>query len=138
MSSHGSFACVLSCMDGRCQQHAFEYAQRLFGAEHIDTVTEPGLDGILAGSSSPVYSKPGAVGAAQEAVMLKAAVSAKGHGATQCLVIGHNECAGNPVSHEQHVADIKKAVAKVKSWGLFKEVHAAVFNPEWQLVEIKA
>jgi carbonic anhydrase len=132
--SHGTFALVLGCMDGRCQEKAVQYAKENLGANFIDTVTEPGIDGILSGSKHPVYAAAGEVVRAQDFIRRKAMVSAKGHGAKKCLILAHNECAGNPVSHEQHLKDLKKAVATVRGWGLFDEIKTAVFNPEWELV----
>jgi hypothetical protein len=133
--SHGTFATVIGCMDGRCQEKAYAYAKEQLGAEHIDTITEPGVDGILAGVPHPVLSEA-QLAVVREVVQAKAGISAKGHGSTKCLVMSHCECAGNPVDLPTHEAHLKKAKETVESWGLFNEVTLAAFTPEWEIVAV--
>lgn len=137
MTTHQNekFALVLGCMDGRCQAKASEYARNLFGAVHIDTVTEPGIDGILGGAAHPVFTSE-ELGLVRSLIEKKATVSAKGHGATQCLILGHNSCAGNPVEHEEHIFHLKNARNEVASWGLFNEIQLAVFDRNWNIAPI--
>ena len=47
----------------------------------------------------------------------------------RAFVVGHTGCAGNPVSDDEHVADIMRAVETVRSWGLFESVVGLMAKP---------
>lgn len=135
MASHGTFATAFNCMDGRCQDKAFAYAKDLFGADHIDMITEPGIDGLLAGAHSVVPEPEIAMRA--DWIRAKAEISAQGHGSTQAIIFGHCECAGNQAEigvHKEHLIEAKKTV---EGWGLFKEVHLGVFNGEFEIEPVE-
>jgi hypothetical protein len=133
--AHGTFSTLLNCMDGRCQEKALAYAKNLFGTDFVDSITEPGIDGILSGHHSVL--KADELPAAIEWVKAKAGISAKGHGSKKCLIVGHCECAGNQTGFEEHQQHIMEAKATIEGWELFDEVHMAVFNPDWEIVEMK-
>jgi hypothetical protein len=135
MSSTGTFATAFNCMDGRCQEKAFTYAKDLFNAEHIDMITEPGKDGLLAGYHS-VVTDPDELLARVEWIRAKAEISAKGHGSSQAVIFGHCQCAGNQVSLDEHKEHLRLAKKTVEGWGLFKEVHTAVFNEEFEIEQV--
>ena len=44
---------------------------------------------------------------------------------------GHADCAGNPVSDEQHKEDITKGVEVVKSWNLEVDVKGIWVDQNW-------
>lgn len=134
MTSHGTFATALNCMDGRTQEKAVQYAKELTGAEHIDMITEPGKDGLLAGMHSVV--QPDEILARVEWIRAKAEISAKGHGSKQVVIFGHCECAGNQVGLEEHKEHLREAKKTVEGWGLFDEVHTAVFNEEFEVEKV--
>ena len=131
MASHGTFATALNCMDGRCQEKALAYAKNLFGADHIDMITEPGKDGLLAGTHSVVETDE--ILAKVEWIRQKAEISAKGHGSKQVVIFGHCECAGNQVGLAEHKDHLRMAKKTVEGWGLFEEVHTAVFNENFEI-----
>lgn len=101
-----TFFTSAGCMDGRVQKAVNRYASLIFGAEYADMVTRAGFDGVFAENKvdPQVY----------EAVKSMLLVSVDKHHSHGIVVHGHEECAGNPVSHEQHKKDIKKAVEQVK------------------------
>lgn len=107
-------------MDGRCQhvpEHILaNYVQRAEDDEAdpvFDTITEPGIDAILAGKST-LPDAPSI-----DWLKFKGQVSAEHHGAKVAVVVGHNACAGNPVDDEQHHMHIKSSVEEISSWGMF-------------------
>lgn len=122
-------------MDGRCQEKTVVFAKELFGADNIDTITEPGIDGLLAegdyGAASAELRE-----SLKEWVKAKAAISANGHGSKAIVITGHMECAGNPVSYDEHVANLKNAAEVVKSWELFDDIRIAAFGDDWELKEV--
>jgi hypothetical protein len=48
-------------------------------------------------------------------------------------VVGHHDCAANPVSEAQHRQNIGQAVATVKSWDLPVKVIGLWVNSDWQV-----
>jgi hypothetical protein len=124
MSASGKFVTVLGCMDGRCQEKTIAYAKDIFGADFVDSITEPGMDKLLAKGERADWIKS------------KAEISAKGHGSMHALITGHCSCAGNPVSYEEHLADLSAAKDAVMEWGLFGDIRTAVFGEDWQLTAI--
>ncbi len=123
-------------MDGRCQEKAYMFAQQASGADFIDMITEPGIDGLLSGTHSVVSAEdiPGKI----SWIRAKAEISAKGHGSKQCVIFGHCGCAGNQVTFEEHRAHLLAALEKVRGWGLFDEVRAAAFTEDWTLEEVRS
>lgn len=104
----GTFGCAINCMDGRVQGPVAEWVKTNFGVQYVDMVTEAGPDGILARGTSPL----------SESIRSRVQISTGPHGARVVIVAGHAGCAGNPVSPEQHQADVRAAMGTVASWGL--------------------
>lgn len=98
-------------MDGRCQECIGQWARDNFGVQYPDTITIAGADGVLLKSE-----------AEQMRSKMMAKISAEKHGAKQAVIIGHSQCAGNPVSEEQHKADIENSAELIKGWGIFETV----------------
>jgi len=101
-----TFFTSVGCMDGRVQKAVNRYASLIFGAEYADTVTKAGLDGLFAHDELDPNE--------HDSVKKMILVSVDKHKSHGIVVHGHEECAGNPVDAEQHKADIKKAVEKIK------------------------
>jgi hypothetical protein len=134
MSLHGTFATALNCMDGRCQEKAVAFVKQHTGADYVDMITEPGIDGLLAGSHSVVPE--GEIPARVEWVKLKASISADGHGSKDVTIFGHCACAGNQADLETHIEHLKEAKKVVEEWGLFSTIRLAVFNDAFELDEV--
>jgi len=54
------------------------------------------------------------------------------HGSTTIAIVGHDDCAGNPVSKEMHLEQIKQCVQIVSSWGLSRILGLWV-NERWEV-----
>lgn len=107
-ASHANetFFTNVGCMDGRVQKAVNKYGSLVFGAEYADTVTKAGLDGLLAREDIEEN--------VLESIRQMILVSVEKHHSYGIIVHGHSECAGNPVSDEQHIKDIKKSVERIK------------------------
>lgn len=127
MEQNDTFACAFNCMDGRCQEQVGTWLKQYAGVAHIDTITEPGVDALLAGTASDAFT---------EWLRAKAAISAEKHGARTAAVVGHMECAGNPVPREEHAAHITDAVNAVTAWHLFDDVVGLLVNEKWEVERI--
>lgn len=101
-----TFFTSVGCMDGRVQKAVNRYASLVYGAEYADTVTKAGLDGI--------FSHENIDPEVFESVKSMIFVSVDRHKSHGIVVHGHEECAGNPVSDEQHKKDIKKSVESIR------------------------
>lgn len=128
-----TFAALFNCMDGRTQKGAIALAEETFGVEFVDNITEPGMDAILAGTEHPLLTSRERREFVNGWVYDKAVISAKNHGATQAIIVGHCKCAGNPVELESHKTHLRLAREKVAGWRLFDDVRTAVFDDNWEL-----
>lgn len=121
-----TFGTSVACMDGRIQEPLRAWMAERFGLTYVDTVTQPGMDGILAGSTDLGDT---------ELARKMTSISVRAHGSRTVVVSGHHDCAGNPVSRERHIEDIKKAVDTVESWegmdGI--QVIGVWVNEDWQV-----
>ncbi|OGH12520.1 MAG: hypothetical protein A2857_07005 [Candidatus Levybacteria bacterium RIFCSPHIGHO2_01_FULL_36_15] len=107
MSNRNETFCThVGCMDGRVQEVVARYAKEKFCVQFVDTITEPGVDGLLAkaDSESDLY----------KSVKLKIEISTNNHHSCGIIVEGHEECAGNPSDRQQHLKDIRESVEKIK------------------------
>ena len=109
-------------MDGRVLPAVDALLKEQYHIHFVDQPTEPGPDKFLAHGDA----------AALDSMKKKVEISVNGHGSRLVAVIGHQACAGNPVSDEEHFSDMKKAVEIVKGWGLPAEVIGVwvTINPE--------
>lgn len=101
-----TFFTVVGCMDGRVQDVMALFGQEKFDAIYPDTITEAGIVGLISNNPSQEFL---------DGLKFKLMVSIEKHRSKGILVDGHAECAGNPVSDEQHIEDIKKSVEAIKS-----------------------
>lgn len=121
-------------MDGRCQEKGLAYAKQLFGTEYVDSITEPGIDGILAGAHDVVEAQN--MSKVQEWIRVKADISANGHGSSQVIIFGHCGCAGVVTDLEGHKGHLREAKKTIEGWGLFKEIHLAVFDEHFDIQKV--
>jgi len=106
--AEGTFVTTINCMDGRTQQPVADWMKQQFGADYVDTITEPGADKAL--TEAPDWQI--------ESIKSRVMISVNGHGSRVVSIVGHDDCAGNPVSKEKHQDMTRRAVEVVKSWGL--------------------
>ena len=87
----------------------------------IIDITEPGIDKKVAENSNLQSLKD------------KIAISVNAHKSSLVVVSGHHDCAGNPVSHEEHLAHIKKSVEIISSWNIGAKVIGAWVDENWKI-----
>ncbi len=126
MSSHGTFATAINCMDGRTQLPVYTWAQKQFGVDFVDMVTAPGPDKILSAGSGEVF----------ELIKKRVKISVEKHGSKNIVIVAHHDCAGNPVARERHLADLRQAAENVGRWGLDVAIKKLWVNEGWMVEEI--
>jgi carbonic anhydrase len=95
-----SFCTVINCMDGRVQLPVIEYLQTRFRVDYVDSITEAGPNGILA---------RGAPAETLRSMFERVRISVEHHTSVGIAVVGHHDCAGNPVERPQQLEDTRAA-----------------------------
>jgi hypothetical protein len=119
----GTFVTAVNCMDGRVQEPMINWAKNKFGVDYVDMITEPGPDKIVSeGEPEQVAS-----------VRFKTEISVEKHKSEIVIIMGHDDCAGNPVPKEKHVDQIKAAMRIIKSWGFPVTIHGVWMDINWNV-----
>jgi carbonic anhydrase len=124
---NGSFATVVNCMDGRTQIPANEWIRKKLSVDNVDTITEAGPDGILA-EGDPVLV---------ESIRKRVLISVDKHGSKNVVIVSHTDCAGNPVSKEEHMDHLRKAMVRIRDWDLGVAVIGIWIGGDWRVEEIE-
>ena len=112
----GKFATAINCMDGRAQRPVIDYIQENFGIDYVDMITEPGPNRIVAENKDSTVI---------ESLKKRVTISVEKHHSQHILIVGHHDCAGNPVDEAEQKKHLLKAVDVVASWNFpVKEIIA--------------
>ena len=138
MSNHDvKFGTTVNCMDGRSLDATITWMKKQYALDFIDAITEPGMDAYA------IKMIP-----EQRAwLKRKLEISIVHHGSRTVSVVGHDDCAGNPVDRNDHLSCIGKCVEIVKE--LLLEIdpkltvavvglwaHATVDSKVWTIDEV--
>jgi len=117
-----NFAAVINCMDGRVQDPVNEWMKERTGAKYIDVITEAGPDRIMASTAT-----------ASRLILRRILVSRDKHESKHLALVAHHDCAGNPVSKEEHLEHLKQAAKIVTTWNLGMDILLLWVNENWQV-----
>ena len=120
----GKFGTSLCCMDGRIQSALTTWIKEKFSVDYVDTITEPGMDKMICENQSI------------DSIKSKMGISVNAHKSNVVVISGHHDCAGNPVSKEEHISQISKDVEIVNSWNLGITVVGVWVNENWEIEEL--
>jgi hypothetical protein len=132
MSGEGeTFATAVGCIDGRAVRSLDRYAEDKYGV-YVDTVSKAGMDKYFCDAEHPCW----------EELMADVKVSVEKHNSKIIFVHGHDACAGNPVSREEHFSCIAKGVDLVRDWFIGSSIEvigvwSAKMAGEWTTSTIK-
>ena len=125
--SKGKFGTAINCMDGRVQLPLINWMKNKYGLDYIDMITEPGPDKMLS------QGRPDQV----ESIKSRVKISVNVHGSQVIIVAAHDDCAGDPVSREDHIRQVGDCLKLVKSWGLpVKSITGVWINGSWEVQTI--
>jgi hypothetical protein len=127
MSHHGTFTTAINCMDGRIQIPTNEWMRKKFNVEYVDTITEPGPIKILAENKDTFYV---------ESIKRRVSISVNKHGSRIIAVLGHHDCAGNPVDKAAQVLQIKDSLKVLDSWGFPVRTIGLWVDENWKVSEV--
>ena len=120
--SYGSFATAINCMDGRTQIPVIEYIRKKYRVDYVDMITEPGPIRVLAENTD----KP-----TLESIKRRVENSTGKHGSVHIVIVGHHDCAGNPVEKAKQLKQILESIWTVRSWGLRADILGLWLDEEW-------
>jgi len=87
------FATAINCIDGRTQMPVSDWVKEKYSVSYVDMITEPGCDKVVCGTDDVTIEK----------IKSKALISINAHKSSLVVIAGHHDCAGNPVSKEEHM-----------------------------------
>jgi carbonic anhydrase len=121
--SNATFATAINCIDGRVQCPVKHWMKENLGIEYVDMVTEPGPDEVMAEGSLML----------REAIRRKVMISVNAHKSTVVAVVGHHDCAGNPLAKEDHLRQVRKGADTVRTWNVPVRVLGLWVNDKWEV-----
>ena len=122
------FGTAVICIDGRVQMPVIRYMRNRFALDYVDIISEPGPNRLLAAAHDRHLF---------QSVVAKIRVSIDRHGSHIVAVVGHYDCAGNPVEQAVQTEQTKAALALLRP--MFSEdVRLVGFwvNQRWNVIEV--
>lgn len=101
------FGTALNCIDGRTQLPVTQWLNTHYHLDYVDLITEPGMDRVLARGPVDEITR----------LREKTLVSLSAHASRIIAVVGHFDCAANPVNKYEHFQDIATSTHIVRAWG---------------------
>ena len=121
------FATSINCIDGRIQLPISNWIKQKYSVDYVDVITHPGSDKIIGEKNIEGISE----------IKTKTLVSINAHNSKLVVISGHHDCAGNPVSKEMHMTQIKKSINLIKPWDCPVTVIGIWVNDKWEIEEIQ-
>jgi hypothetical protein len=119
----GTFATAINCIDGRVQRPVSDWMRIQYSVDFVDTITHPGPEKTLTQGSQATI----------DIMRANVDVSVSSHESQLIAIAAHHGCAGNPVSNEEHQAQVRAACRVVAEWGLPVRVVGLWVNEWWQV-----
>jgi hypothetical protein len=122
------FGTAINCTDGRVQEPVSRWLRKRYQLDYVDVIAEPGPDKILAHGNAE----------AVEAIKAKVRISVEKHGSNVIAIAGHHDCAGNPVTREEHLEQIVKCVQVMNTWNFSATRLGLWINENWEVELVTA
>lgn len=126
--AEGRFGTLINCMDGRVQDPVARWLKEKYQLDYVDVITEPGPDKLL--SEGPQETI--------QAIKAKVRISVEKHGSNVIAIAGHHDCAGNPVTREEHLEQIAKCVEVMRAWNFTATRLGLWVNENWEVEVLTA
>jgi len=122
-----SFCTAINCMDGRVQLPVILFLKKRFEVEFVDSITAAGpIKTIAEGRNQKVI----------ESILRRIKISMNKHKSKGMAVVGHEDCAGNPVDKQQQMAHLKASLAFLGERYPGTEILALWVDGSWTVHEI--
>ena len=123
-----TFVTAINCMDGRVQEPIINWMKQQYKADYVDMITDPGPIKNLAENTPSSINK---------SIKNRLDISINKHGSRFIAVIGHYDCAGNPVDKETQITQIKNSMNTIKSWGFPATIIGLWIDQNWTVHKIR-
>lgn len=122
--SDKKFVTAINCMDGRVQEPIITWMKHHHNADFIDMITEPGpIKDLSKDEPSPI----------NKSIKKRVEISVQKHGSTIIAIIGHHDCAGNPVDQQTQYQQINQGIKTVQKWGLEATIIGLWIDANWDV-----
>jgi len=121
------FCTAINCMDGRVQLPVINYLRNRFDAEYVDSITEPGPILILSERKDADLV---------QSILRRVDISVEKHKSGGIAVVGHADCAGNPVGKEEQIAQIQSSAHLLRQKYESMEVIGLWVDEQWSVSEV--
>ncbi len=122
MTSEHRFGTAINCIDGRVQQPVADWVRKNYGVDYVDMVNEPGPDKVLSQVRTLLI----------DSLKDKVSISINAHHSRVVVIAGHHDCAANPVSRDEHEAQIRSAVKEIASLKLPVTIAGLWIDSDWK------
>ena len=103
-----TFATAVTCIDGRVQRPVTDWVRLHLNVDYVDLITEPGPDKVFSEGPPEIMQD----------MMRKVSFSVRHHFSKVVVLSGHDTCAANGVSREQHFEQILDGVERILEFRL--------------------
>jgi hypothetical protein len=114
-------------MDGRVQQPIIDWMKHHYQADYIDMITEPGPIKDLANNQNPSIT---------QSIKQRTHISINKHQSNLIAIIGHHDCAGNPLPKDKQINQIKDSIKTIQTWGYKTEIIGLWIDENWTVHKI--
>jgi len=121
------FCTVINCMDGRVQEPVIKYLKKRFNVDHVDSITEAGPNDILANQADQSLIN---------SILHRVHISISKHDSVSIAVVGHYDCAGNPVDKRMQNEHTTRAIKYIQDKYPNLTVIGLYINQDWIVSEI--
>ncbi len=122
-----SFCTAINCMDGRVQLPVIRFMQERFQSQYVDIISEPGPNRILSEQKDQQRI---------DSILKRIDISIHHHQSKGLAVVGHYDCAGNPVNKAEQMLHLQGAMRLLKEYYSDMEIISLWVNEHWQVEEI--
>jgi carbonic anhydrase len=119
------FATCLNCIDGRVQIPVIDWITKNYDVNYVDMITEPGMDNIISDKNQDISE-----------IYRKMSVTIAKHNSEIIFIVGHYDCAANPVSEKTHKKQISRSVKIINDYQLFKQVIGIWVTGEFSIEKV--
>ncbi|MDH5684585.1 MAG: hypothetical protein OEZ20_08995 [candidate division WOR-3 bacterium] len=118
------FVAAINCIDGRTQIPVIEWLKKECSATYVNMITEPGPNKILAENKDQFLIN---------SIKRRVEISTKKHASKIIAIVGHYDCAGNPVAKETQMNQIVDSIKTIESWDFAIQVVGLWVDENWQV-----
>lgn len=119
----GNFATAINCIDGRTVRPVVDWLAQHLNVDYIDLITEPGPEKMLTQGTAEQIDD----------IKRKVLVSVRAHHSQTVALVAHYDCAGNPVTEDEHKAQVLRGCHALQALGLGVRVLGLWVNDAWQV-----